>query len=225
MHSLKYLSLSDNFKVTPAGWQMLTGFLQSPNFALEELHFFNESNLNEETLVAFASALANNKTLKVFALENWRSYDEDSDDEVSELITDRGWEALFTLLCNETSIMHTYTSNHTLQDLRCENPPLRISSSLELNENEDKVEVARQKILQTHFSDYDTSNIQEFLDVELEVMPTAISWIGRPTHDDWIGKSMPGLSLMYDLTRRLPDLFDSSPPIPSPKKAAAKRKR
>ena len=80
-----------------------------------------------------------------------------------------------------------------------------------MNRNEDKVEVARQKILQTHFSDSDdTSKMQEFLDMELEVMPNAIAWMGRPKHIGWRGTNVSGLSVMYNLLRRIPDLFDSS---------------
>ena len=42
---------------------------------------------------------------------------------------------------------------------------------MKLNKNKDKVEVARQKILHTHFStEDDSSYLQEFLDMELEVM-------------------------------------------------------
>jgi len=37
MKSLKSLGLGGNRLVTPAGWQSLTEFMQSPNFALEEL--------------------------------------------------------------------------------------------------------------------------------------------------------------------------------------------
>jgi len=82
---------------------------------------------------------------------------------------------------------------------------------LKLNENKDKAEVARQKILQTHLSSGDTSKMQELLDMELEMMPTTIAWMGRPTHADWKGANVSGLSAIYSLTRRLPDLFDSSP--------------
>ena len=109
---------------------------------------------------------------------------------------------------------------------------------LALNENEDKVEVARQKILQTHFptEDNDTSNMQEFLDMELEMMPTVIAWMGRLAHDDcgmgprafgkpvWNDASVSGLSTMFNLMRRLPDLFDSD--IHTKKKpSTGKRKR
>jgi len=109
--------------------------------------------------------------------------------------------------------MDTYNSNHTLQDLCDYISDDDIKSYLELNKNEDKVEVARQKILQTHFStneDDDSSKMQELLDMELEIMPSVIAWIGRPTPINWKGTNVSGLSTMFNILCRLPDLFDSS---------------
>jgi len=208
MTSLKHFSLSANHSITPTGWQALTGYLQSPNFALEELTL-GENKINNATLAAFMSVLvlAHNKTLKRFYLDD--CFDEDG----NESITERGWEAFPNLLCNKTSIMDTYSSNHILQALGWDhdqiNMPDDLLSYLELNENKDKAEVARQKILQTHFSDNDTSKLQVLLDMELEVMPAAIAWIGRSTHANWRGTNVSGLSTMFNLMRRLPDLFDS----------------
>ena len=213
MSSLKHLNLYDNRGVTPSGWQALTGYLQSPNFALEELHLYN-NNVNDDTIIRFVELLAHNKALKCLSL------DDCFDDDGNDLITERGWEAISNLVCNKTSIMDTYTSNHTLHDISYTIPNDRLESYLKLNQNEDKVEVARQKILQTHFSSK-TPNIQELLDMELVLMPTVIAWIGRPAHVGRRGVNVSGLSLMYNLMRRLPDLFDSSP---QKKQAGTKRK-
>ena len=233
MQSLKYLSLESNRRVTPAGWQALTGLIQDPNFVLRELNL-NENNINDDNIVAFASALTHNKTLKRLCLDG--TYDEETD-EHNSLITERGWEAVSSLLCDKTSIMNTYTSNHTLQHVGDYSDPWftsgDVTSYLDLNEKKDKAEVARQKILKYHFSNSDTSKIQEFLDKEIEVIPSAIAWMGRPTHADWNGigtpipmgrkgAPIPGLSLMFNLTRRMPDLFDSSA---QKKPGEAKRKR
>ena len=212
MSSLKDLRLSYNYSVTPTGWLALSDYLQSPNFELRELDL-NCNNLNDDTVIAFTSALSHNKIL-----ERLYIYDE------AESLTERGWKAVSSLLSNNSSIMNTYNSNHTLHKLIEDdvdeylNLKLTydlsqgIKSLLKLNKNKDKVEVARQKILQTHFStEDDTSKLEELLDMELEVVPTAVEWIGRPTNDDWIGKSMSGLSFMFNLMRSLPDLFDSNP--------------
>jgi len=208
MTSMKHLRLI-HYSATPVGWQPLTDYLQSPNFALKVL-YLNGSTINDDTVVAFASALAHNRTLKFLSL------DDCTDDDGNDLITNRGWDAVSNIICNKTSIMDTYNSNHTLQFLGERDLPDDLTSYLELNKNKHKVEVPRQKILQTHFSGSadDSSNIQEFLDMDLNVMPAAIEWIGR---------DLCGLSAMYNLTRRLPDLFDSS--AKKKKLNAAKRKR
>jgi len=213
MTSLKVLWLSRNRMVTPSGWQALSDYLQSPNFALEELHL-GENRINDDTVIAFTSALTHNTTLERLTLGGY--YDDDIDDEdedvgeLNQLITDRGWEAVSSLLCNKTSIMDTYNCNHSLQHLPDELADC-LGPYLLLNKNKDKVEVARQKVLQIHFSDDDhDSKMQVLLDMELEMMPIAIEWMGRPTHDDWRGTSVSGLGLLYNLMRRLPDLFDSS---------------
>ena len=206
MNLLKCLNLPRNQSVTPAGWQALTGYLQSPNFALESLTL-DGNNINDETVIAFTRALEHNKTLKDLSL-----YDCYDNDEETGLITDRAWEAITTLLCNKTSIMSTYNSNHTLKEVSIyDYTPDETELYLDLNYNEDKAEVARQKILQTHFptEDNDSSKMQEILDMDLEMIPAAITWMGRPIHDDWCGTNVSGLSLLYNLLRRLPDLFDS----------------
>jgi len=215
MSSLKYLNLNSNRRVSPAGWQALSDYLQSPNFALKEICLDN-NNINDDAIIKFAGLLVHNKTLE------WLDLYECLDDDDYFLITERGWEALSTLVCNKTSIMDTYNSNHTLRHVGDHNA-MNLRSYLHLNSNKDKVEVARQKILQTHFSDNDTSKIQELLDMELKMIPAAIAWIGRPTSIDWTGKKVSGLSTMFNLMRRLPDLFDST----AQKKPgiAAKRKR
>lgn len=261
MSSLKKLSLGYNNSVTPTGWQVLTDYLQSPNFALIQLDIC-ENNINDDTVIAFTRALVRNNTLKLLHL-----YQDPEDFEDGDMITERGWEALSTLLCNSSSTMDTYNSHHMLQDLTDDyynhvmNLPDKLVSLLELNRNKDKVEVARQKILQTHFSsgEYesdmdddsddddtstsgddtstsgdetstdddtdtsDTSNIEEFLDMELEVIPTALSWIGRPLPQCWKGANISGLSLLYNVVRRVPDLFDSS--AQKKKSGTSKRKR
>jgi len=222
MTSLKDLRLSCNRLVTPTGWQALTGYMQSPNSALEELRL-NGNKLNDDTVVTFARALAHNNTLHTLHLYQDPDEDDSDDEDDNELITDRGWDAVSTLLCNKTSIMDTYNSNHILQDLGC-SPTIDLLKSLALNKNKDKVEVARQKILQTHFSSEDdtTSKMQEFLDMELQMMPAVIAWVGRQLPIGWEGKQVSGLSLLYNLMRRLPDLFDSTA---QKKPGGAKRKR
>jgi len=220
MTSLKYLNLGSNIRVTPTGWQALSGFFQSPNFALETLGL-SDNNIDDDTLIGFTNALTQNTTLKMLNLykESFSDSEDDTDDGI--FITGRGWAAIKTLLCNKSSIMDTYNSNHMLCNVQAEVRPDDLLSYLELNKNEDKTEVARQKILQTHFSDDTTSNIQDLLGMDLEAMPIVMAYAGRPPVG-WSGMNVSGLSLMYSLLRRVPDLFDSSA---QKKSGGSKRKR
>lgn len=244
MTSLRYLRLEDNKQVTPIGWQTLASYFQSPTCVLTKLDL-DCNKFNDDTLINFSNALVHNKTLEHLSLDE--CWDEENDEyDGIYVIAERGYGSVSNLLCNKTSIMDTYNSNHTLNYVFYIRDNVT-SSYLELNENKDKTEVARQKILQTHFSateDYDsdtedsddsdtedsdeddstntTSKIQEFIDMELEVIPTAISWVGRPLSMGWRGTNVSGLSLMFNLMRRLPDLFDSNA---HKKSSVAKRKR
>ena len=70
---------------------------------------------------------------------------------------------------------------------------------LQLNGDSNKTEVARQKILKYHFLAGDDINIQEFVAMEMKVLPHAIAWIGR---DD------AGNSLLYKFFHGMPSLFE-----------------
>jgi len=78
------------------------------------------------------------------------------------------------------------------------NRPDDLFSYLELNKNDNKFEVARQKIIQQHFLRGDNINIDEFLDMDVEVLPRAIAWIGRDAT---------GQSLLFKLVQSMPTCF------------------
>ena len=208
--------MGGNREATPISWLELSAYLQSPTCVLKELDL-DDNNINDDAVVSFARALAGNKSLENLSLDECR--DEDGND----LITERGWGAVSSLLCNKTSILDTHNSNHILNWLYTFILPDDVTSYLELNKNKDKVEVTRQKILQSHFSTED--NLQELLHMELEIMPSVIAWIARPAHTDWKGTNVSGLSLMYNLMKRVPDLFDSSPQSQNKRSGAGKRTR
>jgi len=120
------------------------------------------------------------------------------------------WREMSNTICNPSSIETVLSSNHTLIDLS-EN--LGLECLLRLNALPSKREVVRQKIIQYHmfprgYFDDETSsetpsvvNVDAFVGMELNVLPTAISWIGR---DDI------GLSVLYRLCQSLPELFESN---------------
>jgi len=198
--NLKILNLRHNQLITSEGWLSFFGTLQTHNHSLvlENLNLSDNTNINDEVVIGFANALINNKSLKTLHTNSFN-------------ITARGWAAISTLLCDKASLESIYNSNHTLQMVRRghgQGIPNNLALYLSMNDNYNKQEVARQKILQYHFADGE-ENIEEFVDMELEVIPTAIAWMGR---------DRTGHSLLYRVVRScLPTLFDSNA-----KKAAAR---
>lgn len=71
-------------------------------------------------------------------------------------------------------------------------------SLLQMNANENKSEVIRQKILQCYFLDGD-ANVQELEDMELNVFPQVICWLGRDSI---------GLPVLFQLLKGSPLLFN-----------------
>ena len=69
---------------------------------------------------------------------------------------------------------------------------------MQMNANVNKFEVARQKILKYHFSG-GNSTVEEFVGMEMKVLPRATSWIGR---------DVGGFALLYQVIRSMPSLFD-----------------
>ena len=189
MRSLKTLALYNNPLVTPAGWLTLASLLQYPT-KIQELHITgNGHNINDEVIMTLGNALANNKTLQKLQIGDCGH------------ITARAWDVLSTLLCNKSSIESIYSSNHTLQSITWGNytnfPSPPVLFLLAMNEDEDKVEVARQKILR-----YGDINMEEFVDMKLWVLPHVIAWIGK----DFGG--LAEMRLLYQLVKSVPFLFD-----------------
>ena len=69
--------------------------------------------------------------------------------------------------------------------------PSDLRSLLQLNRENTKIEAARRKILQCHFSGSDIS-IQPFIAMDLNALPHAIAWMARDEH---------GSSLLYTFAR------------------------
>jgi hypothetical protein len=172
-----------------------------------------------EGLAAMLRALEGNSTLKELDI----GYD--SDDAL--FIDAWVWELFDRVLCDKTSIVNTYTSNHTLcefmiygywRDFRDEGGYSEVQDHvdylLSVNENDNKGEVARQKILEHHFGDESADNINIFSSIPESVLVHAIEWIGR----DELGRSF-----MYEFVRTFPHLFGNR--IVPDDAAGKKRKR
>jgi hypothetical protein len=173
--TLDSFSLIESPFITSNGWSAFADVLQPSEASnLTELHLgrqlgldFQRIAVDDDVVVCFASALAKNARLKIF---RFLGYD----------ISDSGWSALADALCDRSSIIDTYYSNHALQDFCCPRKhPDVLAPLLEMNNNENKAEVARRKILVHHFADIDASAHDVFGPMPTALLPTALSWIGR----------------------------------------------
>jgi hypothetical protein len=169
--TLKDLHLDIIPHVTNAGWIDFSTVLRSPNFLLEKLDLTlkTHGDINYiDVVIAFADALTNNKRLRQLRFFGH---------------TETEIYAPFTrVLCNNSSIMSTFNSNHILSKLSQEYSdwpmPNDLASLLQINSKNSVSQAARLKIIKTHFSG-DSINTKPFTVMELKVLPTAISWMGR----------------------------------------------
>lgn len=195
--SMKNLNVRMNRLITSIGLRTLFTLVQQQPTCLESLCV---PRIDDGMMLVFANALVNNNTLRRFIIHD-----------VS--VTKQGWGSLADVLCNKSTIESICTSNHTLESIKESGQwqvPNDLHAYLELNKNENKSEVVRQKIIKYHFN-YGESNIQKFVNMELNELPQVISWTGRNDI---------GLSLLYKLCRGMPALFDSD----SKAKAGARQK-
>ena len=193
---LKELYLIGNPSITTKGWQSLATMLEAPNSNLQEL-YISQNNIDDEAAATFANALANNQTLHTLHLDHNPS------------ITAVGWQALSKILCNTSSVNATFLSNHTLQYVSVDaSENGMIGPLLELNERNDKKEVAMIKILQCH-SDFE---MLPFFEWEFKVLPLVLSWLERASAFGMPRGFEPNieprkLSTIYQFVRGMPVLY------------------
>jgi len=192
LRSLKTLQLNSHdpsIALTNIQGGLLSTILINPGSNLEYFRF-SVRLINDGMIDAISNALSNNTRLTFLDIEC-----------NSEYVTSDGWDAIANLLCNKTSINSIFNSNHTIQFINSPRDHSLIESCLRLNRNEDidKVEVARRKIIQYYF-DNGNKNIEEIVDMELSLLPHALEWSSR---------NDTGFSLLYRLLCGMPFLFDS----------------
>lgn len=186
--SLKCLDLGSFDSITLAGCQELSKCLRTSTSALEEL-FLEYRNMNDEKILVLIEALAGNASFKKLQVKGYG-------------VTDGVLKVLSRLLCDKASIDGTCASNHTFCRLITERHlPPDISSLLKINENDNKSEVARHKILEQHFigrGNVGTVN-HVFASLPEIVLPLAIEYVGRNNNH--------GLTPMYNAVRGYPAMF------------------
>jgi hypothetical protein len=141
----------------------------------------------EDIAISFADALTNNKGLRELSIgcriENY---------------------APFThIVCNSSSIMSTYNSNHFLVGHYRSCPlPIDLASALQINRDYSVSQAARLKIIKTHFSGSNI-NTTPFTVMELKGLPNAISWMGRECGMSEIS------DLLFAFVRSMPLMCDT----------------
>ncbi len=181
---LTELSIADS-GVTATGLVAISRVLCNPNSALEKL-CLGSNPINNQVMISFAEALVNNNLLKELIFGgDFTSF---------TTITSNGYAAFTHLLCNHSSSMNTYQSNHTLDKLCCGESVLRedLKLLLSINRENSEHQAAHIKIVKTHLSGCEI-NMQTFLDMDLSSSPHAIAWISRNCYLYQYLRAMPSL--------------------------------
>jgi len=135
-HDLVDLILYGN-SIGDSGCETLATLLGDNNCNLQSLSLTRNYNLSNNGAIAIVSSLANNTTLNKLYIQNYS-------------INTRVAKDVFTeLLCNTSSIMDTYHSNHTLHTVLAPDSHT-FDSLLKLNKGTNKRHVAIKKILKYH---------------------------------------------------------------------------
>lgn len=154
-----------------AGWVAFSSVLQNPYSSLVERTNLC-SHMNIRIMISFVQALANNNKLSELLLEAW-SY---------AYISTEVNAAFIRVLCNSSSILNTYSSNHTIGKLCCNIEdrylPEDIRSLLWINTANTKSQAVRLKIIQAHFGG-SSINMQPFTEMDLILLPVSISWMAQ----------------------------------------------
>ena len=182
------------------------------NTTLQELCFGGNHDVGDEVALLFADALTKNRTLTVLGFDTAHINDEDYDclKSYPEITDEVGWEAMRLALCDGSSIDATFKSNHVLEKLHDEDMerlPQGLKDLLQLNANDtiSKFDVARKKILLTHFNHKHSNSMKIFEeDMDWQVIPHAFAWMLRDKADTL------GQTLFYWSIRTFPSLLSSS---------------
>ena len=176
--------------LSPSGPGIIAASLANPECRLEELDLFGTNIEADEGAATLAEGLRNNQRLTKISLTHSN-------------ITEMGWNALASVLCNNSSLNATHGSNHTLEFLNdcSDNVPKDIRTMLELNNGKDKSRVAANKILHAHRH----LDMKPLFDRELDLLPHVVEWLDRFAESRLDHK----LSLIYEFVRAMPqDVVD-----------------
>lgn len=180
---LKSLVLTGHHSITNEGMMIFSAVLRNPSSKLERLVLYR-NHINNNVVNSFAEALTSNGKLQDLRID------------CSDSATmNCGYAALTRTLCNKSSILSTYHSNHILKMLPYCTLPNDLSSLLKINIENSANQAARLKIIKTHFSGNDINMLPLFMEMNLNVRPHAIACMAKDMH-------------LYQLLRAIPSLLE-----------------
>jgi Ran GTPase-activating protein (RanGAP) involved in mRNA processing and transport len=196
MSALENFYLCNMTSVTTGGWREFANVVK-PTMSTSKLRELNLGRqrfspplqIDESVITCFADALFGNTSLRTLLFCGY-------------VISEVGLRTLANCLCDKSSLIDTFHSNHTLQSIFCgvavDEGDLR--SLLIMNKCMNKFEVARRKILAFHFGDGDGDECVRgiFAPLPISSLPTALSWIGRDRRE---------FSMMYNFLHNMPHLL------------------
>ena len=205
-YNLKSLRLPGN-NIGMQGCTEIAKLLSDPESNLIEVNLA-DNNIDNECVEILSNALRYNKKLIMLCLDGNPS------------ITRGGFDIIENLLCNTSSIIATYLSNHTLSVLESNGKTVRMNKRvrklLGSNSSENKSKVSMKKILKYHRH----ISMESFFEWDLKILPIAIKWFDTALarfpdipnfHNNYdnnqkvIGKKK--LSAIYEFARMLPMFF------------------
>ncbi|EJK59403.1 hypothetical protein THAOC_20381 [Thalassiosira oceanica] len=167
---------------------LIAASLANPECRLESLTL-TQCNIGDEEAATLADGLRNNRRLTRMSLAN--------NSLANNNITKEGWNAFSSILCDSSSIIATYNSNHTLQSLGLRGFVSQdIEMMLDQNRLQDKSRVAANKILLAHRH----LDMSPLFGSELDLLPRVVAWLDR------FAKSRPDLKLssIFEFVRAMP---------------------
>ena len=190
---LKRLWLCGNRNITSEGWVFFSAVFRNPNSKLEEL-VLHSNYINDTVMDSFADALTINHKLQKLRIH----FEEGIQPQRFNTITvNGGYAALTRTLCNKSSILSTYHSNHILEEL-CGDPwdtrflPEQLTTLLHINRENCPSQAARLKIIKTYFCG-NIIKMEPFTKMAVSVRPHAIAWMAKDIHVYEFLRAMPSL--------------------------------
>jgi hypothetical protein len=197
MSALESFRLCKMTSVSADGWREFADVLKPRSSSKLRVLYLGKpynapSQMDDSVIICFADALVGNTSLSELSLCN-------------QWISDVGRRALFHTLCDKSSLVNTFLSNHTLQSIYYHRfydaVTGDLKSLLAMNKCENKFEVARKKILANHFGDVGACVRRIFAPMPALILPTALSWIGRDRRE---------YSMMYHFLHCMPWPLDAT---------------